>query len=511
MPVLLALLLVAALATGTPAATAGVTKTTRATAGVVAIQTVPALGGVQVQVGSSVVTTGPDGFASVWVANLNDTASRVSLASTTLDARTTVTLGAVTPAAVHAKHESHLSVGLDVTSQVTLRISGGATGVAPSSVRLVRLHSLTGQTLLVAPGRTPTVRLLSRKSRLIAGVVTSQVVTWSVDSLQASPGVSITTAPGRFDPYTSATWPLVLRPVRGTVIVDTVPATPGVTFLLDGATFTTDSRGRATGTSGDLNDVDRRLRLGTPRAGAATVAILAVSRLRAAASFQRHVVAALSVRRPVSLSFADTAGRPVPASRITRIQLDRTGGSVTFASAELAAPLLLLSDQPRFVDGAWQAQQVTYSVASVTLEGADAVFAGQQRFNPSNASTWPISLSVFDVGITVRDVLFGRQVASDAWVTRPDGARLAVQLDDGQPTILRSLVRGPYTVTLQSAVVGANSTFLVSRDSQVQLRIVTPTDTLVLLLLLGGTAASVLLLGRWWRRRATAHDQEGHA
>jgi len=198
----------------------------------------------------------------------------------------------------------------------------------------------------------------------------------------------------------------------------------------------------------------------------------------------------------VSLSFTDPAGRAVSAQRVAEVQLSGDGSTVAVSGAQLQDPVSLLSDQAKLVDGTWTAQQVTYSVARVTVEGSDAVFAGQQRFNPNTASDWPISVSVFDLGVTVRDVLFGRGVTSAAEVIRPDGMRFAVRLGGQGPTVLRSLVRGEYTLTTQSAVFGASSKILVSKNSDVELRVVTLPDVLVLLLLLLGTSVSVVMLGR---------------
>jgi len=461
------------------------------TAGTVFIQTTPAFGGVHLLVGSTTVTTGPDGSAAVTVPDINKIAARVSLSSSVLDSRNTLSLAYVKPAPHTAKYQSHLTIGLDVTSKVTLRISGGTTGVAPSQVHTVRLHSHTGQTILVDPQRNPTVSLLSRKTRLVAGVVT-----WTVDSLRAAHGVSITTARARFDPLSSAFWPLMLRPVNGTVVVDTIPATPGVIFVLDGATFTTNAHGRGTSLVTDLNGVDLRLRASTSQATASTVSVLSVSRLKPAAPFQRHLVAALAVSRPVSLSFTDPAGRAISRGRVAEVQLSGGGSTVTVLGAQLQDPVSVLSDQAKLVEGTWKTQQVTYSVARVSVEGSDAVFAGQQRFNPNTASDWPISVSVFDVSVTVRDVLFGSRVASAAEVTRPDGVHLAAQLNGAGPTLLRSLVRGEYTFTTQSAVFGASSKMLVSKDSDLELRVVTLPDVLALLLLLLSTSVAVVMLGR---------------
>jgi hypothetical protein len=300
----------------------------------------------------------------------------------------------------------------------------------------------------------------------------------------------------KFDPFSSPVWPLILRPVKGTVVVDTVPATPGVSFLLEGATFTTNAKGQGTSPVADLNGVDLRLRVSTPQATGSTVSILRVSRLKPSAGFQRHLVAALAVSRPVSLSFTDPAGRAVSAQRVAEVRLTGDGRTVSVSGAQLQDPVSLLSDQAKFVDDTWAAQQVTYSVSSVTVEGSDAVFAGQQRFNPNTSSDWPISVSVFDLGVTVRDVLFGRGVTSAAEVIRPDGMRYAVQLGGQGPTLLRSLVRGEYTLTTQSAVLGGSSKILVSKNSEVDLRVVTLPDVLVLLFLILGASVSVVMLGR---------------
>jgi hypothetical protein len=466
------------------------------TQGTVFIQTAPALSGVHLLVGSTAVTTGPHGSVTVNVADINKIAARVSLTGSVLDSRNTLSLAYVKPAPHAAKHQSRLTIGLDVTSKVTVRISGGITGVSPRQVHAVRLHSVTGQTILVDPQRTPTISLLSRQTRLVAGVVTPQVVTWSVDSLRAAPGVSITTVRATFDPFSSAVWPLILRPVHGTVVVDTVPATPGVSFLLDGATFTTNAHGQGTSPVADLNGVDLRLRASTSQATGSTVSVLLVSRLKPAAPFQRHLVAALAVSRPVSLSFTDPAGRAVSAYRVGEVQLSGGGSTVTVSAAQLQDPVSVLSDQAKLVEGTWTAEQVTYSVARVTVEGSDAVFSGQQRFNPNTASDWPISVSVFDMSVSVRDVLFGSRVTSAAVVTRPDGAHYTVQLGGEGPTLLRSLVRGGYTLTTRSAVLGASSKILVSKNSDAELRVVTLLDVMVLLVLMLGASVSVVILGR---------------
>jgi len=470
--------------------------------GTVFIQTVPALAGVHLLVGSSPVTTGAGGAAKVTVADFNSVASKVSLASTVLDARDTVALASVNVAPHTAKYQSHLTIGLNVTSKVTLQISGGNTGVSPGDVQAIRLHSVTGKTMQVDPRATPVVSLLSRQTRLIAGTVTAQVVTWSVDSLLANPGVSVTTSSTPFDPLTDGTWPLVLRPVAGTVMVDTVPATPGVSFGLEGATGVTDAHGHATMPVTDLNGVGAGLKLSTSQAVGSTVSVLRVAGLPPGTTFQRHLVAALAVSRPVSLGFTDSDGHSISPSRISDVKITGGGGTMDISGAQLLSPVSVLSEQGKLVNGTWQPQQVTYTVTRVTVDGSDAVFAGQQRFNPNTSSNWSISLSAFDLTVTVRDVLFGRRITSAAEVTRPDGKQYGVLLGAGQPTVLRSLVRGQYTLVTRSAVVGADSKILVSKNSDAEIRVVTLSDVLVFAMVVLGASVSVVVLGVGMSRRS---------
>ena len=491
----LAVLLPGLAAVAVPATGAG------ATPGRVVVTTTPSLTGVRLLVGSSVVTTGSDGRVAVRVSDINGIASRVSLAGRAFGARHRLSLAFVAPAPHTVRYESHLTVGLDVRSRVRLRVDPGTTGAARREVRAVRLHAVTGETRLVDPRRTTTLWLPSRKARR-SGSSAPGAVTWTVDSLRAGAGSTFATSRAPFDPFRSRTWRLELRPVKGTVVVDTVPATPGVTFALDGATFTTDGAGHATSIVADLNGVDQRLRTTGAEAGEVTVSVSRVGRLAPQAAFQRHLVVALAVSRPVDLRFTDPAGRRVPASRVSEVRLDSGAHTVLLGADQLREPVPLLSSIGKLVDGVWAPQPVTYAVTRVGVEGSNAVFSGRQRIDPAAGRAWDISVSVFDVHVTVRDALFGHRLSSAAQVLRPDGVRSAVTLDSGRPTVIRSLVRGEYTLSTGSAVVGTDTRILVSKTSDVELRVVTLLDTAVVTVLLLMVAGGLVGLGLTLRRRA---------
>ena len=472
--------------------------------GRVVITTVPALAGVRVAVGATQVTTGADGTVTLDVADLNGVASRVSLVSTAWGARSTLTQAFVKPQRDDRPRESHVVIGIDITSHVRLALDPGTTGVASSAVTRVRLHSVTGEVVVVDPRRTRSVALLSRKARLVRGVATSQVVTWNVDSARAGPGVSLAAARTSFDPFAHATFPLVLHTVRGTLVVDTVPATAGVSFLIDGATMTTDQHGRAVGPVADLNAVGGRLTVSDSGQSGSTVALVGVARIRSTTPLQRHVVVGLEVTSPVTLAFTDPAGAQIPVSRIASVQLAGGGNTVSVTGEGLTSPVALLAQRARLIKDAWTAVPVNYSITRVTVDGADAVFAGQQRFTAASTGTWPIALSMFDLRVTYRDVLFGNPVASDAVVTRPDGVQVPAAVSPDGVSDLKALVRGEYVLANKAAIVGGKATVLVSKDSAVELKVITLADVLVVGLLMLGLCVSLVWLGLAWSRHSAA-------
>jgi hypothetical protein len=477
--------------------------------GTVFLRTVPATAGVRIDVGSTSVTTGSDGTAVVSVGSIEGIAHTVGVARQRVDRRTTVTLSRVQTAPHSVAHQSNLAVGLNVTSQVRLQISQGRTDFAPSSIRIVRVHSINGKVVQIDPQRTLTLSLMSRRTTLRHNVLTAQRVTWSIDRINAGPGVALTAAQPRFDPVSSPTWPITLKTMRGTVDIQTVPATPDVAFLLDGASLTTGPDGRVRAPINDLNDVARRLRLDSSSAGALTVSVSRVSKQKQVKLRERRLVVALSTRRDVSLRFTDLAGRAVSPQRISAVRLKGNGYSVDVSGARVREPVALLAGVATQVNAVWQPRTVTYAVSSVALEGGDAVFAGKQRFDPAT-STWLIKLAVFDVSVTTHDALFGTRISTRAVVTRPDGTSYPVSIGAGTPTVISSMVRGTYGFKVDSAAVGGRSTMLVSRDDAVDIRVITALDVAVVLVVGLALIISVVLSGRYiGRRHARVHNRRG--
>jgi hypothetical protein len=469
-------------------------------AGTVYVSTVPATPGLALNIGGNVQTTGPDGSVAVYVSDLAGIASRVTLAQSVVGGSTVALTRVVTGR--HVPHESHLSVGLSVTSSVRLNLVRGRSGIDPRTVHRLRLHSLAGAVLDVDLRKTPVVRLLARRALLRHGVLTEQRVTWSVDRVAVAPGVAVTTAHAAFDPLGVSSWRLTLQTVHGVVAVTTVPPVAGVTFALEGATLTTDRRGRAQGPIADLNDVADRLRLASATATSGVeVTNMRVTKLPPRAVGQRRVLVAFDVRRPVSLRFVDLARHEVPRARISDVALSVGDSTVRLVSQELGTPTALLTEQATKVGQQWQARTITYTLRSVRIDGGQAVFNGRQRFRPSASGTWTIRLAVFTLAVTAHDAFFGSQLSSHLVITRPDGSRVPMQLSSAKPRRTPSMVRGLYTVQVDSAVLAGHASVLVSRNENIDLRVVTLWDAAAFLVLVLIIIVGAVLGGRRMAQR----------
>lgn len=97
--------------------------------GPVYVSTVPALGGVQLDIAGVGVVTGADGTASVTLATTKGVSHEVQLAGSAIGGGATVAISKVVrlPGAAQGVR---LQIGLDVTSEVRLRIDPGKTGFA---------------------------------------------------------------------------------------------------------------------------------------------------------------------------------------------------------------------------------------------------------------------------------------------------------------------------------------------------------------------------------------------
>lgn len=476
--------------------------------GTLTVRTVPALAGVSLWVEGRLIVTGPGGQVAVWVSDTAGVPASVRLATNWLAGVGALTL-ARAQAGVGSAGRQLLSVGLNVASPVNVSVDPGTVPEAVASVRSLHLSSSIGEHLDLDPHSGGVVVMTSRRVHLVQDELVAQPVTWLVSSVGSGSGLAIRSASGPFDPYGHPQWQVPLQPVPGTVMVQTVPSTPGVRFEMDGSAAVTGADGSVELAAADLNDPARRLRLLTGPAGETEVSLARVAAVPGAGAFRRRLVAALEVRRTITFDFLDRRGQPIDPGRITRIELRGDGRIVTLTGGQISRPVRLTSQRVTHAGGAWVVRNIAYTLTAVRLDGANAVFSGKQRFEPSGAGTWKVVLAMFSLKVSARDVLFGVRVSSDAWLVRPDGTRAAVRLRGDSPTLVTALVRGSYRLQVGSALTGSDSRVLVSRDGTVEARVLTAFDVVLLIGLVGVVGGTVALWEHRRRRRAARRAATG--
>jgi hypothetical protein len=332
-------------------------------------------------------------------------------------------------------------------------------------------------------------------------------VTWAVEGVHADPGISVTSSQPRFDPFGNARWRVRLAPVKGTVKVITVPRTPDVQFQVDGTALTTGANGIGIAQVADLNYVQDKLTLAASQAGPYQVSSLRVSKLDTIVTGQRRLIAAIDVRRGVKLRFIDSHYKPIPASAVDSVTMSAGSGvTTTIVGTELTVPALLLTQVAERIGSGWGTRTVKYSLESVRIDGSNAVFTGKQTIYPLSTSVWTIQLAVFSMTLSVRDALFGSTIGTRTVITRPDGSTVAKDVPSGSPHVFTGMVRGLYTLKIDAAVVGGTTSVLVSRDGEVDLRVITLLDALVIalagaILLPASVLVAVSITRRSQRRR----------
>ena len=135
------------------------------------ITTVPAIPGVALDVRGVFVTTDPGGSAVIPLSDINGVASDVTLSQATVPGGSSVEIDRIVPAAGHVAHESHLTIGLNVTSPVKIKVLQADSHIPPSHVHELDLHSVIGERRKIDPRHAGILHLLSRKVHYVHGVL----------------------------------------------------------------------------------------------------------------------------------------------------------------------------------------------------------------------------------------------------------------------------------------------------------------------------------------------------
>lgn len=293
------------------------------------------------------------------------------------------------------------------------------------------------------------------------------------------------------------------------VEITTVPPTPGARFTFDGVPLVTDAKGVAR-TSVLPSAQPHSIALTTPSVHTADVTSDFVRWHGSGDSDQGYQPVLGNVRiehnvklrvafrenRTLRFSFVDQAHHPVDPTRVSSITL-RNDTNQTQKLGALDA-VALTAVRPSVGAGELVARNVTYSVQSVLIDGANVVNIGEQRFRPSDAGPQlQVVVLLRTAHFRVRDRLLGNPVATTVHLTYPDGRRADLQADAQGEITMADLARGDYTVSAAGQAYTLDQDLALSRSQFVDIPVLSYTDATIIgaFLLLGLVA--VVGVGRW--------------
>jgi hypothetical protein len=261
----------------------------------------------------------------------------------------------------------------------------------------------------------------------------------------------------------------VARPSAGpptgysaTLVVQTVPAIRSIRVILAGSAYATNAHGLVAipTVSGE-----HRIQILPPLRHPAGTTVrfsrwldgFALADRSISISPGTHVEqAGFQVSHPIAVRFANEAGRPVPASHITRVTLaNDLGQRFTFSPAR--PPRSFAENRLVHLKSGLQPVPIRYSVRKVVIDGANVVYAGTQKFFVQRQRTWTIKVLLFPLRVEVRDALFGFAVGSAVRVTLPDGSSRIVGLGPGHAITITGLPRATYLLVAKGAGFGLSA------------------------------------------------------
>jgi Glycosyl hydrolase family 99 len=282
------------------------------------------------------------------------------------------------------------------------------------------------------------------------------------------------------------------------VSVRTVPPIAGVEIGADGVSARTDANGVASLPITATDGLQERLRAAPTQ----ITPDLTAEFDRVIGSPRRGFTMGLRIRRLVTYRFAGPDKLPIDPQRISGIELrSNTGETVAVKDAEVTAPLWLAASRTQQTTQGLISKDLYWTVSHVTVDGAEVVNKGQQKFVPNQLRDWTVKLLFYQVRVVATDALFGGPAGERLELTRPDASVLTVPLDHGE-VHLPNVPRGNY----QMKVAGGGLAFVrpvgISKDQVLAVEVVTTLDITLVALGLGSVAAGLVLVGR--RRRVAA-------
>lgn len=268
---------------------------------------------------------------------------------------------------------------------------------------------------------------------------------------------------------------MVVEPAE--VAIYTVPPVPGVVFKLGDKTYTTDENGVA--------NVEVNL------SGVYNLEVLPIDQEKLPSNIRmefarwndnvftekrqvyfprvRRLEVGFTVNYQVNQDFFDTKGEKVDPARVSSMVIRGVGNTHTF---DKAGPIWLPANRlTRRIGERLESEEILYYFRDITIDGANVVNKGQQRFRIRPDDVWPIQLLLYSVHFSARDAMLHFPIGKGIELTYPDGHKQEFYFDSSNAELsIPALARGSYTAKIIGVGGSAPPTPIhLSRDQSVEL------------------------------------------
>ena len=280
-------------------------------------------------------------------------------------------------------------------------------------------------------------------------------------------------------------------PKGGPLEVHTIPPVPGARFQTHHHSYYADKKGVVTLPAAVVrqatlvSELRARVKVYDKQVGRNAVA-------RFDRWFGRGTVA-FNVFYRMSFTFQDLKGRPVDPSTVSSFMVkSRTGVRHQLKPSQ---PAWLQGSRVVPFQGILVSKDIDYQTESALVDGNDVVNRAQQRFTPRKTQAFPIRLLFYSIHATSKDAIFGFPTGSAIQIIYPSG-RVATHALHGGEVRVPGLPRGDYKVKVEAPGVSFTRPVSVSRNQEVELKVISWIDMLFTFLVLAAIAGGLLLARR---------------
>jgi hypothetical protein len=268
----------------------------------------------------------------------------------------------------------------------------------------------------------------------------------------------------------------------------TVPPLPHARFLVDGKTVFANAKGEVTF---DLPGV--KTKFYPQHVHPQDHALGPDSVAKFARWYGKHRSLTYGINYRMTFAFRDLASNVVDSDVVTSMTLkSRTGVRTNVAKG---APVWLPGSRVVPFSGELVSKGIDYQVERAYVDGANVVNRAQQRFAPAKTRHLSVRLLFYSLKVSTRDALFGFPVGEAVELRYPSGRTVRRDLNDGKVT-LPSLPRGTYDVKVVASGVSFTRPVSVSRNQEVELKVVSYLDMVLAFGAMIAVAVGLLLVRR---------------